>query len=61
VASIGEEVGHPRYEVDVDTDAGATTTLVFRIIEPRSKDPVVIWRQPGIDLEAVRLVGSACG
>ncbi|HEX3705525.1 MAG TPA: DUF4012 domain-containing protein [Mycobacteriales bacterium] len=60
-ASIGEEVGHPRYDVEIDTAAGATTTLVFHVIEPRHDDPVTVWRQPGINPEVVRLVGSACG
>ena len=60
VASIGEEVGHPRYEVDVDTVAGATTTLVFHLIEPRSDAPVALWHQPGVNPETMRTVGARC-
>jgi hypothetical protein len=61
VASVGQEDGHPRYEVDVDTDAGATTTLVFQLIEPRRAGSTVVWRQPGINPVEVQLIGKECG
>jgi hypothetical protein len=60
-ATHGSEAGHPRFEVDVTTDAGATTTLVFHLIEPKTKLPVTIWRQPGVRPEVVRTTGAGCG
>jgi hypothetical protein len=61
LATVGSEAGHPRYEVDTYTDAGATTTLVFRIVEPEQAGPVVVWRQPGIKPETVQTTGQRCG
>jgi hypothetical protein len=60
-ATAGSEAGHTRYETDVTIERGATTTLVFHLIEPRSDRPVVIWRQPGVRDESVDLAGGACG
>jgi hypothetical protein len=60
-ASSGSEAGHPRYEVQVTTDAGATTTIAFHLIEPRSELPVVVWRQPGVRDESVTVTRNGCG
>lgn len=60
LASLGEEVGHPRYEVDLHTNRGATTTLVFHLIEPRSEARPIVWRQPGITPLQVRVSGRRC-
>lgn len=60
VASVGEEAGHPRFEVDVDTLAGSTTTLVYRLIEPKSAAAVEVWRQPGINPDPVSVTGTRC-
>jgi hypothetical protein len=56
----GSEAGHPRFETDVTIDRGATATLVFRLIEPKSAQPVVVWRQPGVTPETVEVAGRRC-
>ncbi len=61
LAAVGEEEGHPRYEVDVTIDRGATTTLVFRLVEPRRSSQVVTWRQPGVGPERFAVTGRRCG
>jgi hypothetical protein len=60
-AGAGSEAGHTRYETDVTIQRGETTTLVFRLLEPRRDEPVVIWRQPGVRDESVDLAGAGCG
>jgi hypothetical protein len=60
ITRIGSEVGHSRYEVDVTINRGSTATLVFHLIEPKSDKPVQIWKQPGVQPQAVSLTGKRC-
>ena len=60
LATVGSEVGHSRYEVDVTIDRGATTAVVFHLIEPNSSKPVQVWKQPGVLPESVAVTGRRC-
>jgi hypothetical protein len=61
LASVGSEEGHPRYEVGVTIDRGATTTLVFYLTEPASRRPVETWQQPGVNRQDLTVSGRRCG
>ena len=60
-ASIGAELGHPVYTVDLELPRATTRTIVLHLVEPGSAAAPVVLRQPLVRPLTVTLEPAHCG
>jgi Protein of unknown function (DUF4012) len=60
-ASIGAQLGHPLYTIDVEVPRGTSRTIVLELNEPAGTGPPIVLRQPLVRPLRVTLNDAACG